>query len=115
MYRAILNAIDTKEIDPEEDILVVKRRFFTESYNKAIEEFANTWFVEENELHLSAIQYVIGTDPIPNIGGIINSKQFDKYKAVHSDAKPLKYGPEMKRQWRKTLDEVIVPLDDELR
>ena len=71
--------------------------------------------MEENELHLSAIQYVIGKDPIPNIGGIINSKQFDKYKAVHPDAKPLKYGPEMKRQWRKTLDEVIVPLNDELR
>lgn len=115
VYRAILNAIDTKEINSEEDILVVKRRFFTKSYNKAIQEFANTWFVEENALHLSAIQYVLGTDPIPNIGGIINSKQFDKYKAVHPDAKPLKYGPEMKRQWRKTLDEVIVPFDDELR
>ncbi|MGX5469134.1 type I restriction endonuclease subunit R [Bacillus toyonensis] len=115
VYREILNAIDTKEIDSEEDILVVKRRFFTVSYNKAIKEFANAWFVEENELHLSAIQYVIGTDPIPNIRGIINSKQFDKYKAVHPDAKPLKYGPEMKRQWRNTLDEVIVPLDDELR
>ncbi|MBL2486532.1 hypothetical protein ELJ40_30475, partial [Klebsiella pneumoniae] len=85
------------------------------SYNKAIREFANTWFVEENELHLSAIQYVIGTDPIPNIRGIINSKQFDKYKAVHPDAKPLKYGPEMKRQWRQTLDEFIVPLHNELR
>lgn len=115
VYRAILNAIDTKEINPDEDILAVKRRFFTESYNKAIEAFANTWFVEESELHLSAIQYEIGKDPIPNIGGIINSKQFDKYKAVHPDAKPLKYGPEMKRQWRKALDEVIVPLDDELR
>lgn len=115
VYRAILNAIDTKEIDPKEDIFVVKRRFFTESYNKAIEEFANTWFVEKDELHLSAIQYVIGTDPIPNIGGIINSKQFDKYKAIHPDVKPLKYGPEMKRQWRKTLDEIIIPLDDELR
>lgn len=115
VYRAILNAIDTKEIDSEEDIFVVKRRFFTKARNKTIKEFAETWFVEENELHLSAIQYVIGTDPIPNIGGIINSKQFDKYKAVHPDAKPLKYGPEMKRQWRKTLDEVIIPLDDELR
>ncbi|MDA2309766.1 type I restriction endonuclease subunit R, EcoR124 family [Bacillus cereus] len=115
VYRAILNAIDTKEIDVEEDILVMKRRFFTGSYNKAIREFANTWFVEENELHLSAIQYVIGTDPIPNIRGIINSKQFDKYKAVHPDAKPLKYGPEMKRQWRQTLDEFIVPLHNELR
>jgi type I restriction enzyme, R subunit len=115
VYRSILNAIDNKEIDSEEDILIVKRRFFTESYNKEIEEFANTWFVDEGELHSSAIQYVIGTDPIPNIGSIINSKQFDKYKAIHPDAKPLKYGPEMKRQWRKLLDEVIVLLNDELR
>lgn len=115
VYRTILNAIDTKDIDSEEDILGVKRRYFTNTRKKAIEEFASIWFVEEDELHTSAIQYVIGTDPIPNIGGIINSKQFDKYKAVHSDAKPLKYGPEMKRQWRKTLDEIIVPLDNELR
>ncbi|MED2974089.1 HsdR family type I site-specific deoxyribonuclease [Fictibacillus sp. B-59209] len=115
VYRAILNAIDNKEIETEEDILVVKRRYFTQSYNKAIEDFANTWFVEERELHASAVQYEIGTGPIPNIGGIIDSKRFDKYKAIHPDAKPLKYGPEMKRQWRKTLDEVIVPLDDELR
>lgn len=115
VYHAILNAIDAKKIEAEEDILVVKRRFFTDSRNKVIKEFANTWFVEEDELHLSTIQYVIGADPIPNIGGIINSKQFDQYKDVHPDAKPLKYGPEMKRQWRKTLDEVIVPLDDELR
>ncbi|MCC2364072.1 HsdR family type I site-specific deoxyribonuclease [Bacillus cereus] len=115
VYRVILNAIDTKLIDSGEDILVVKRRFFTEFYNKEIEKFANTWFVEEGELHSSAIQYVIGTDPIPNISRIINSKQFDKYKVVHPDAKPLKYGPEMKRQWRKALDEVIIPLNDELR
>ncbi|MGJ9384905.1 type I restriction endonuclease subunit R [Salipaludibacillus sp. CF4.18] len=115
VYRTMLNAIDTEQIDSEQDILAVKRLFFSESYNKAIEEFANTWFVEERELYSSAIQYVIGTEPIPNIGGIINSKQFDKYKAVHPDAIPLKYGPEMKRQWRETLNEVIVPLHDELR
>lgn len=115
VYRTMLNAIDTNGIDAEEDILAVKRSFFTKARDKAIHEFANTWFVEEDELHLSAIQYVIGTDPIPNISRIINSKQFEKYKAVHPDAKPLKYSPEMKRQWRKTLDEVIVPLDDELR
>ncbi len=115
VYHAILDGIDEKEIDAEEDIFVVKRRSFTKELNKAIEEFANTWFVEAGELHSSAIQYVIGTELIPNIGGIINSKQFDKYKAIHPDAKPLKYGPEMKRQWRKTLDEVIVPLSDELK
>ncbi len=115
VYRGILNAIDNKEIDSVEDIFAVKRRFFTESRDKAIEEFANTWFVDVGELHLSAVQYVIGTEPIPNIGRIIDSKQFDKYKAVHPDAKSLKYGPEMKRQWKKTLDEVIIPLNDELR
>lgn len=115
VYHEILDAIDEKEIDSEEDIFVVKRRYFTKELNKVIEGFANTWFVEERELHSSAIQYVVGTEPIPNIGGIINSKQFDKYKAVHQDAKPLKYGPEMKRQWRIMLNEVIVPLSDELR
>ncbi|UAL49803.1 HsdR family type I site-specific deoxyribonuclease (plasmid) [Sutcliffiella horikoshii] len=115
VYRSILNAIDDKEIDGEEDIFVVKRRYFTQYYNKGIEDFANTWFVEERELHASAVQYQIGTEPIPNIGGIIDSKDFNKYKAVHPEAVPFKYGPEMKRQWRKTLDEIIVPLDDELR
>ncbi len=54
-------------------------------------------------------------DPIPNISDIINSRDFDKYKGVNPDAKPLKYGPEMKRQWRVVLDQVIVPLEDELR
>ncbi|MEC1599607.1 HsdR family type I site-specific deoxyribonuclease [Bacillus spizizenii] len=115
VYREMLNAIDTKKVDEEEDILVVKRRFFTKERSQAVREFANTWFVAEDELYLSAVQYVIGADPIPNIRGIINSKQFDQYKAVHPDAKPLKYGPELKRQWRKMLDEVIVPLDGELR
>ncbi|MEC1502348.1 type I restriction endonuclease subunit R [Bacillus sonorensis] len=115
VYRTMLNAIDTNEIDGEQDILAVKRSFFTKARDKAIHEFANTWFVEEDELHLSAIQYVIGINSIPNIGKINNSGQFDKYKAVHPDAKPLKYRPEMKRQWKKTLDEVIVPLNDELR
>lgn len=115
VYHTILNGIDSKEINIKEDIFAVKRRFFTQAYNNAINDFANTWFVEENELHSSAVQYEVGTEPIPNLGGIINSKRFDKYKAVNPDAKPLKYGPEMKRQWRKMLDEVIVPLGDELR
>jgi type I restriction enzyme R subunit len=55
VYHAILNAIDTKEIDANEDIFIVKRRFFTESFDSAIKAFSNNWFVAENELHLSAI------------------------------------------------------------
>ncbi|WP_163582056.1 hypothetical protein [Gracilibacillus saliphilus] len=42
-------------------------------------------------------------------------RRADTLKAVNPDAKQLKYGPEMKRQWRIVLDQVIVPLDDELR
>ncbi len=115
IYRDILSAIDQKEVDVNEDIFIVKRKFFTSARNHAITEFANTWFVDEGELHTSAMQYIIGADPIPNIGGIINSKRFDQYKIINPDAKSLKYGPEMKRQWRITLDEYVVPLDDELR
>ncbi|SFL61241.1 type I restriction enzyme, R subunit [Gracilibacillus orientalis] len=115
VYRAILDAIDNKEVDEDEDIFIVKRTFFTNEKNAAIEDFAHTWFVEKDTLQLSAIQYVIGMDPIPNISDILNSRDFDKYKAVNPDAKPLKYGPGMKRQWRMALDQVIIPLDDELR
>ncbi len=67
------------------------------------------------KIFLSAIQYVIRMDPIPNISDILNSRAFDQYKVANPDAKPLKYGPEMKRQWRMVLDQVIIPLDDELR
>lgn len=42
-------------------------------------------------------------------------QRFDQYKAIKPDAKPLKYGPGMKRQWRKTLNEVVIPCEDELR
>lgn len=115
VYRTILNAIDSKEIDPEEDIFVVKRRFFTHERDKVLHDFADIWFVSLDELHSSAIQYMIGTEPIPNIGSIISSARFDEYKVLHPDVKKLKYSPEMKRQWKKVLDEIIVPLEDELR
>jgi type I restriction enzyme R subunit len=115
VYRKILNAIDAEEVDVNEDIFMVKRRFFTEYINQAMTAFAHTWFVDERELHLSAMQYAIGTDPIPNIGGIIDSTDFAKYKVLHPNAKPFTYGPKLKREWGKVLDEVVVPLEDELR
>ncbi len=115
IYADILNAIDTKEIDTDEDILSVKRHFFTHARNEALHDFASTWLVSLDELHSSAVQYVVGTEPIPNIGSIISSASFDEYKALHPDAKKLKYSPEMKRQWKVVLDTIVVPLDDELR
>ncbi|CAI6231467.1 hypothetical protein NRS6186_03420 [Bacillus subtilis] len=36
VYREMLNAIDTKKVDEEEDILVVKRRFFTKDAAKQL-------------------------------------------------------------------------------
>lgn len=115
VYHAILNAMDAEELDENEDIFIVKRNYFTQARDKTIKEFAKEWFVSENELHSSAIQYMIGTDPIPNIGGVIDSKDYEGYKTVHPEAKPFKYAQIMKRDWRKVLDEIIVPLDDELR
>ncbi|MFC6464891.1 type I restriction endonuclease subunit R [Marinilactibacillus sp. GCM10026970] len=115
VYREILNAIDTKELDINEDIFVVKRQYFAEARDKSIREFTKNWFVSEHELHSSALQYVIGADPIPNMGGIINSKDYDKYKLSNPEAKPFKYAQAVKRSWRLVLDEVIVPLDNELR
>ncbi|MEH7420634.1 type I restriction endonuclease subunit R [Bacillus thuringiensis] len=115
VYHAILNAMDAEKLDENEDIFMVKRQYFTQAKDKTIKEFSKEWFVSENELHSSAIQYMIGTDPIPNIGGIIDSKDYEGYKTVHPEAKPFKYAQVMKRDWRKVLDEVIVPLDDELR
>lgn len=115
VYDAILNAIDAGEIDTEEDILVVKRRFFTRVRENSLRAFSKKWCVSIDELHSSAIQYMIGVDPIPNIGSIITSADFNAYKQLHPEAKKLKYNPEMKRHWKDLLDTVVVPLDDELR
>ena len=114
VYRSILNAIDDGEIQ-EENIFAVKRRFFTRSYDQAISDFAATWFVEEDELYASAVQYHIGADPIPHIGRIISSNNFEKYKEANPGAIKLKYGPGLKRQWRMLLDEVVIPLRQELK
>lgn len=115
VYRSILNAMDTNELEVNEDIFVVKRQYFTDARDRAIKRFANKWFVSENELHSSAIQYMVGQEPVPNIGSIIDSKDYESYKAVNPDAKPFKYAQAMKREWKNILDEVIVPLDNELR
>lgn len=115
VYRSILNAMDRNELDISEDVFVVKRRFFTNSRDGVIKSFANEWFVSENELYSSAVQYMVGADSVPNIGSIIETKDYDSYKVANPDAKPFKYAQAMKRKWRNLLDEVIVPLDNELR
>lgn len=115
VYRQILNGFDNREIESEEDIFVVKRHYFTQERDNIITQFSNQWFVSEEELYTSSIQYVIGEEPIANINSIISSKDFVKYKEKNPEAKPFKYPQEMKRAWRIVLDEQVIPLEDELR
>ncbi|WP_371819212.1 type I restriction endonuclease subunit R [Exiguobacterium sp. s28] len=114
VYRSMLNSIDSGDVK-ENEIFALKREYFSREYEKRILDFSKAWFVDERELHISAVQYHIGSEFIPNIAGIINSKNFIKYKEVNPGALPLKYGPEMKREWRKTMEEYITPLIQELR
>ncbi len=81
-----------------------------------IAQFAQEWFVSEDQLHSSAIQYMIGMNPIPNMGDIISKQKTSSHiKRRTQKQKPFKYPQQMKRAWRQTLDEYLVPLEDELR
>ena len=115
VYRQILNAIDSGELDVKEDIFAIKRRFFVQARDQMIHAFSNEWNVSANELHYSSIQYVVGEDPIPNMKGIIQSKDFEAYKEKHPTAKPFQYPQQMKRAWRTVLYETLIPLENELR
>ncbi|PLS09836.1 AbiH family protein [Bacillus halotolerans] len=115
VYREITNEIDHIKLNTEEDVLELKRKFLTQARDKVIKDFSEAWFVSKDELDLSAIQYVAGAHSIPNISGIINSKDYDSYKTKNLDANPIKYAQAMKQDWQKELDEKIVWLNDELR
>ncbi|MDX7996917.1 hypothetical protein R3M60_16790 [Bacillus subtilis] len=115
VYREITNEIDHIKLNTEEDVLELKRKFLTQARDKVIKDFSEAWFVSKDELDLSAIQYVAGANSIPNISGIINSKDYDSYKTKNLDANPIKYAQAMKQDWQKELDEKIVWLNDELR
>ena len=89
VYRQILNAIDSGELDVKEDIFAIKRRFFVQARDQMIHAFSNEWNVSANELHYSSIQYVVGEDPIPNMKGIIQSKDFEAYKEKTSNREAI--------------------------
>lgn len=115
VYRQILNAFDLGTLDSKDDIFVIKRHYFTQARDQLIHTFSNEWFVSEKELHASNMQYMIGETKIPNMKAIINSMNYEGYKANHPEAKPFKYPQEMKRAWRKMLDDELIPLENELR
>lgn len=115
VYRQILNAFDLGTLDSKDDIFVIKRHYFTQARDQLIHTFSNEWFVSEKELHASNMQYMLGETQIPNMKAIISSKDYEGYKAKHPEAKPFKYPQEMKRAWRKMLDDELIPLENELR
>src|SRR5699024_10353429 len=90
VYRQILNAIDKEEIDAKEDIFVIKRHFFTQAQDQLIQDFSKEWFVSPGELRSSVVQYMIGMESIPNLKGIIESKDYEAYKNLHPEVKPFK-------------------------
>ncbi|KZD46042.1 Type I restriction-modification system restriction subunit R [Bacillus cereus] len=61
------------------------------------------------------MQYVDGTKDIPNIGNVIDSKDYMSYKVRHPEVNPFKYAQAIKQSWKKELDGKIVYLNDELK
>ncbi len=90
----------------------------TEGVKEVYRQILNAFDVgtlDSNEDIFVIKRYMPGEDPIPNMKAIINSKDYEGYKAKHPEAKPFKYPQEMKRAWRKMLDDELIPLENELR
>ena len=115
VYREILDAIDSDDVDENADIFSIKRLYFTNAKNNVIHSFAEEWAVDVDQLYSSAVQYTPGTENTPNIGNIIDSSNFEIYKQNNSNIKRFKYLQNIKRAWRIVLDEVVIPLENELR
>lgn len=86
--------MDNGTLDKNEDIFVVKRHFFTQARDQAIKDFFKEWL----ELRSSAIPYTIGIERIPNMKAIIESKKYENYKEIHSEAKLFSYAQAIKRE-----------------
>lgn len=54
-------------------------------------------------------------DFVPNIKGIIESKDFDNYKKMNPGSQIFKYSQEMKRNWQALLENKLLFLEKELR
>ena len=115
VYRDILDAIDSDDVDENADIFSIKRLYFTKAKNTIIHKFAEEWAVDSDPLYSSAVQYTPGAEVTPNIGNIIDGSNFEVYKQLNPDAKRFKYPQDIKRAWRSVLDEAVIPLENELR
>lgn len=116
IYRSILNDIDSGKIKVSDDTHAVKRHYFSEARAYYISEFAKEWSVSESELMISAVQYRIGMDKIPNIGRITGSMNVSEYGNNHNIDKviPFIYHSKIKESWLSLLDSTILEIDGEL-
>ncbi len=87
----------------------------TEGVKEVYRQILNAFDVGTLDSNEDIFVIMPGEDPIPNMKAIINSKDYEGYKAKHPEAKPFKYPQEMKRAWRKMLDDELIPLENELR
>ncbi|MEI5988994.1 hypothetical protein A5881_000481 [Enterococcus termitis] len=113
IYKQILDLIEHQELT-EAEVFQLKEQQFKRIREEIFNQFSEKWFVSSEDLMLSAVQYKKGMEPIPAIGSIIDSRDFNKYKKIHPDAKKFKYPQQMKQAWQKVLEEQIVPLNEEL-
>lgn len=114
VYKDIVDLLSQKKLSQDE-VVQLKEKQFENKKLDILKEFSIEWFVSIDELILSSIQYKLGMNSIPNIKAIIESKKYDEYKKFHLEAKPFRYAQSIKLEWRRVLDEIIIPLVDELR
>ncbi|TDM05174.1 type I restriction endonuclease subunit R [Macrococcus lamae] len=115
VYQNILDEIDQDKDNIQSDVFSLKRQFFTKERDHIIAEFAEEYKVDEYELHSSAMQYTAGSEEIPNMGNVMEKIDFTSYKKEHPDMNPFKYRQMMKKKWNETLNEELIPLENELR
>lgn len=115
VYKDFVNKAKVEKSKSVEEILDLKWNLFSEARNKVIEDFSEKWFVSKEELNLSAIQYDIGNQNIPNISKVIESIDHESYRKKNPELNPIKYTQTMKQEWRKELDEKVGWLNEELK
>ncbi|TYS89959.1 AbiH family protein [Rossellomorea aquimaris] len=114
IYYDIFNEIDSAIINSIDDVRDMRHQCFAKALNKIINDFSEKWFVSKDELKLSAIQYDRAND-IPNIGRIIESRDFNKFKAKHPEMNTFRYSQQIKHFWKKELDEKVVWINNEVK
>ncbi|WP_205527723.1 hypothetical protein [Brochothrix thermosphacta] len=113
IYMKVLALINKQNLT-ETAIFKVKEEKFKQERDNIINDFSKEWFVSTDELNLSASQYKKGIDPIPGIGAVIDSRNYEEFKNNHPEVGKFKYPQEMKKAWKKVLEEQIVMLNEEI-